>query len=121
MKSIVVILISSLLLLSCASAGKKIDLGKVYDQIKLNESTKEDVIKLLGEPLSKSFDVKNETEIWHYAHVSKNITGAGLISHTLGIGSEWQTNTEVANFYFRKGIVIDINSESSDTKKFHLQ
>lgn len=108
------------MLLSCASAGKKIDLGMVYDNIKLNESTKDDVIKLLGEPLAKNFDAKNETEIWHYAYVKKNITGAGLVSHIFGVGAEWKTNTEVADFYFRDGVVVDIKSESSNTKRFNL-
>lgn len=120
MKNIVVILISSLLLLSCASAGKKIELGMVHNTIKLNESTKDDVIQLLGEPLSRNFDAKNETEIWHYAYVKKNITGAGLLGHIVGIGAEWKTKTEVADFYFRDGIVIDIKSNSSDTKRFNL-
>mgnify|MGYP001596573617 CR=1 FL=1 len=121
MKGIVAVLIFPLLLLSCATAGKQIDMSAMLDKIKLNESTKEDVLKLFGEPLLKNFDVKNETEFWHYAHVRKNITGAGIITHTLGIGSEWQTNTEVVDFYFQKGIVVDIKSESSDTTKFHLQ
>ena len=74
----------------------------VYDKIVLNESTKNDVIQLLGEPLSKDFNAKNEIEIWHYAHVKKNITGAGLLGHVVGVGAQWKTNTEVADFYMQR-------------------
>ncbi|NOY53443.1 MAG: hypothetical protein GXP58_07475 [Deltaproteobacteria bacterium] len=121
MKNVLVILLVPLLFCACATAGKEIDLTTVHDKISVNQSTKEDVRALFGEPLSKSFDAENESEIWHYAYVKKNITGAGLIEHTFRIGSEWKTKTSVVDFYFRKGVVVDIKSESSQTKKFHLQ
>ncbi len=121
MKRILVGLLLALLVLSCASAGRQIEMNTIQEKIKLKESTRDDVFKYFGEPLSKNNDVKNESEIWHYAYVSKHITGGGIITHVLGIGSEWQSNTEVIDFYFQNGVVVDIKNESSNVRKFHLQ
>jgi hypothetical protein len=121
MKGIIAILIFSFLLLSCASAGREIDTSALQDKIKLNESTKEDVLKLFGEPLFKNVDQKDGTEMWHYASVKKNITATGILANRLGIGSEWRTNTQVVDFYFQKGILVNITDNNSDTTTFHLQ
>jgi hypothetical protein len=121
MKGIIAILIFSLLFLSCASAGKQIDTSLLRDKIKLNESTKEDILTLFGEPLFKNVNQKDDTEMWHYASVKKNITATGILANRLGIGSEWRTNTQIIDFYFQKGIVINITDDNSDTTTFHLQ
>jgi len=121
MKKLFVVLLLALLSCSCATAGKEINLAVIRDNIRVNRSTQKDVTTLLGEPLSKSFDAENEREIWHYAYVRKKITGAGLVEHTFGIGSEWKTKESVVDFYFKKGVVVEIKSESSNTKNFYLQ
>jgi hypothetical protein len=114
-----ILLLMGLFVLSCSSAGIKIDMQAIKDNIRIGESTQADVLRVCGEPLSKNNDVRNEAEIWHYAYVDKNITGTGVFTHVIGVGEEWKSNTTVVDIFFKEGIVVDIKSESSSIKKFN--
>lgn len=108
-----------LILFSCASAGKKIDMEAVQKKIIIGESTKEDVLGLCGEPLSKQYDSKNKSEVWHYAHVQKNVTWLGVITHIFIRIDEWKSETKILDVYFEKDVVVDMNFDNRNTKKFY--
>jgi outer membrane protein assembly factor BamE (lipoprotein component of BamABCDE complex) len=110
-----------LMLVSCSSTGNHIDLDMVKQNIKIGESKKDDVLKVCGEPLIKDADMKNDTEMWHYARVEKNVTGLGVLTHVVGFGSETKSDKTVLDVYFSKGVVVDMKIESASTTKMHLK
>jgi outer membrane protein assembly factor BamE (lipoprotein component of BamABCDE complex) len=68
LKGIIAILLG-MVLAGCATTGnKKIINEKILSEIKIGESTKADVMEILGEPLKVTFtDV--EEEVWDYQYV----------------------------------------------------
>lgn len=70
-------LVLALMLTGCASVGRKIDTAKL-DQIKKGQSTKEDVVKLLGTPNSLTSDSEGNTTM-AYIYSRATIKGQTLI------------------------------------------
>ena len=104
---------------SCATTGKKVDIDSLKRNINIGVSTKADVLQVCGEPLTKDEDRKNEVEIWHYSSVEKSITGPGLLTHCLGIGREWETTTTIVDIFFKNDIVVDIKTTTGSSKRMH--
>lgn len=114
-----IIIVLSIFILSCATAGKRIDVEAVKQNIIIGKSTKEDVMRVCGEPIDTEYDAKNEIEIWKYAYVDKSITGTGILTHAVGIGSEWKSETTMVDIYFKKNVVYDIKCQTSSKTKMH--
>lgn len=89
MKKIALLVVSAILLTSCASAGntklKNITIEQVKQHIVEGKTTKEEVEKLYGSPDSASF-TENGNEIWTYryreatSHVSNFIPVVSIFS-----------------------------------------
>jgi hypothetical protein len=120
-KRLPIIIVLSIFILSCATSGKRIDADAVKQNIIIGKSTKEDVIRICGEPMDTEYDAKNETEIWKYAYVDKSITGAGVAAKIFGVGSEWKSETTMVDVYFKKNLVSDIKCQTSSKTKMHYQ
>lgn len=116
-----IIILLSIFVLSCATSGKRIDAEAVKQNIIIGKSTKVDVMRVCGEPMDTEYDAKNEVEIWKYAYVDKSITGAGVLTHAVGIGSEWKSETTMVDIYFKKNVVYDIKCRTSTKTKMHYQ
>ena len=108
------VLVLSIFLMSCATHGRKCEIDVLKNHIKMESSKKEDILKICGEPLTKDDNIKQGTEVWHYAYVEKNITGLGVVAHVAGVGSEWESNKTVLDVYFKNDLVVDIKTESSN-------
>jgi hypothetical protein len=123
MKRIVIILlsVSFAVTMSCATAGKSFNMEEAKRNIRMGETTKEQVLVMCGEPLSKGSDLSNEKEIWHYARVEKNITSFGVFTHMVGVGDEWKSNASTMDVSFKNGVVVDLKCESSGIKTFNLK
>lgn len=113
------VLLSALFLMvvSCSTAGRQFDSEMIKQNIKLGKSNKEDVLRICGEPLTKNSNIKEGTEIWHYAYVDKKMTGTGVLAHVAGVGSEWKSETTVMDVFLKDGIVVDLKLESSSSTK----
>ncbi len=118
-RKLAVVIVLSLLVLSCATAGKRIDAEAVKQNITVGKSTKEDVLRVCGEPMETEYDAKNQIEIWQYAHMEKNITGTGVVTHAVGIGAEWKTETTMIDIYFKNNVVYDVKTRTSSKTKMH--
>lgn len=114
-----IIIVLSIFILSCATAGKRIDVEAVKQNIIIGKSTKEDVLRICGEPINTEYDAKNEIEIWKYAYMDKSITGAGVLTSAVGIGSEWKSETTMVDIYFKKNVVYDTKCQTSSKTKMH--
>src|SRR5208283_2423424 len=92
------ILSSLILIMACASFGKQFDVGAAKQSLKIGQSTKEDVLHICGEPLSKQSS--NDLEVWSYAFIEKNITPLGYITRFFVGGTEWETQTQKMDIIF---------------------
>lgn len=116
---VVVLMILSVSLLSCASVGRELDTDAIRQNLKIGESTKEDVLAVAGEPLSKDFDtIGNET--WHYFHVKKNVTPLGVLTNQIGIGTEWKSDKTVVDVVFKANKVSDVRIQTGSSTKLNL-
>ncbi|PKN86094.1 MAG: hypothetical protein CVU51_07700 [Deltaproteobacteria bacterium HGW-Deltaproteobacteria-1] len=79
-----IILFLSMFSMSCATHGRRCEIDVLKMNIKMESSKKEDILKICGEPLTKDDNIKQGTEVWHYAYVEKNITGLGVVAHVAG-------------------------------------
>jgi hypothetical protein len=120
-RRISIIIVLFIFILSCATAGKRIDVEAVKQNIIIGKSTKEDVMRICGDPIDTEYDAKNEIEIWKYAYMEKSITGAGVAAKMVGIGSEWKSETTMVDIYFKKNVVYDIKCQTSSKTKMHYQ
>jgi hypothetical protein len=102
---------------SCATAGREINAEQIRQSIQIAKSTKVDVLNICGEPLSKSYAADNDTEMWHYAYIEKNVTPLGVLTHMLGAGTEWKSDKTVVDVYLQKGVVSDLKIETATTVK----
>jgi hypothetical protein len=120
-KRLPIVIVLSIFILSCATAGKRIDVEAVKQNIIIGKSTKEDVMRVCGEPIDTEYDAKNEIEIWRYAYMDKSITGAGVFTSLVGVGSEWKSETTMVDIHFKKNVVCDIKCQTSSKTKMHYQ
>lgn len=116
-----IIIVLFIFILSCATSGKRVDAEAVKQNVMIGKSTKEDVLRICGEPADTEYDAKSETEIWKYAYVEKTITGAGVAAKIVGIGSEWKSETTMVDIFFKKNVVSDIKCQTSSKTKMHYQ
>jgi hypothetical protein len=123
MRKVYMILAATLFmgLLSCSTAGNNFNADLIKKEISLGLSTKEDVVRTCGEPLSKNNEAAEGLEVWHYAYVDKKMTGTGIITHTVGVGDEWKSTTTVMDIYFRNDIVVDYRLENSQLKRMNYR
>ena len=103
--------------MACATVGRKFDVEVAKQNIKIGKSSTDDVLRICGEPLSKK--TESNLEIWHYSYVEKNVTGLGVFTHCLGIGTEWKSQRQLMNVFFKNGIVTDIKTDSAEDTKMH--
>lgn len=106
---------------SCATAGREINAEQVRQNIQIAKSTKDDVLKACGEPLSKSYCAETDTEIWHYAYIEKNVTPLGVLTHMVGAGTEWKSDKTVIDIYLQKSVVKDLKIETATTVKLNRE
>lgn len=118
---VVFLAIQLMVLLSCATAGKSFNADMVKEKIVIGASTKGEVVQLCGDPLSKNAEAAEGLEVWHYAYVDKNITGAGIITSSIGMGQEWKSKTIVMDIYFKNDIVVDYRLENSQVQRFNYR
>jgi len=116
---VIVISLLAIINFSCATAGRQIDSEQVKQNIKIATSTKDDVVRVCGEPLSKNYDAGTDTEVWHYAYIEKNVTPLGVLTHELGIGTEWKCNKTVVDVYLQKSVVTDLKIDTGTTVKLN--
>ena len=90
-------------------------------EIQLNQSTAEDVLRICGEPLSRKSGSNRKSEIWHYAYLKKNITGFGLITHVVGIGTETKSTRCILDIMLENDIVVDYKINQGSMKSMHFQ
>jgi len=108
-------------IVACATAGKKIDVDAIKNNVKLGVTTKAQLLQLCGEPVTAEYDAKNEMDIMHYAYIEKNITGAGVITHIVGIGDEWESKRTLVDIFIKNGIVIDMKIDTASSVKLHYK
>ncbi|NPU84253.1 MAG: hypothetical protein HPY65_07165 [Syntrophaceae bacterium] len=118
-RTLPIVLVLSLFILSCTTVGKRIDAEAVKQNILIGKSTKEDVLRICGEPADTEYDAKSQVEIWQYGYLEKNITGTGVVTHAVGIGAEWKSETTMIDIYFKNNVVYDIKSRTSSKTKMH--
>ena len=121
MKKAAVIFLMSFLLMSCASAGRKIDVDALRANIKLGETTKAQVLQICGEPESSEYDAKKDTETLHYIYIEKSMTGAGVITHVLVNADEWESKRTIVDVFVSKGIVVDMKTDVASSVKMHYK
>ncbi len=113
------VLIVVLLLAGCAT-GKKLDARIIKDNIVVGTSTKEDVLRTCGEPLGIRNSADNKKEIWHYAYVTKNVTGLGVVTNLAGIGTEVRSHKVVCDFIIENDVVVDYELQEGNIKKMNF-
>jgi len=116
-----VLLLCGLLLIvsSCLKVGNQFDSEMVKQNIKMGQSTKEDVLRVCGEPSVKYTGAQNDIEIWRYSYVDKKITPTGVLTNALGIGTEWKSESTVIEVYFKGNFVVDLKIESAQSQKLN--
>jgi outer membrane protein assembly factor BamE (lipoprotein component of BamABCDE complex) len=108
-----------LLSMACASVGQKFNIEAAKENIKIGTSTKEQVLQICGEPLSKNS--QSDMEVWHYSYIEKNVTGVGIITNIVGVGTEWKTNRQIMDVFLKNGIVTDIKTDSAEGTTMHYK
>lgn len=80
-----VILLAAILLISaCATVGNQFDMSKI-DQIKIGQTTQQEVVTLLGQPLSISRSGDGHTFLgYSYVHTEPGSTESQLFSVSIG-------------------------------------
>jgi hypothetical protein len=101
--------------------GTRIDLNTIHNDLSLGKTTKEDILRMCGEPLEKRISADQQAEVWHYAYVNKKVTGKGVLSHIVGIGIETKSNRIVFQPKFKGDILIDYDLEEGSTTHFGYQ
>jgi outer membrane protein assembly factor BamE (lipoprotein component of BamABCDE complex) len=100
---------------SCTTAGRQIDAEQVRQNIVADKSTRNDVLRVCGEPLSIESGLKSGNETWHYAYIQKNVTPLGLLTNRLGVGTEWKSDRTVVDVYLENNIVKDVKIDTGTT------
>lgn len=113
------LLIVFLMLAGCTT-GKKLDARMIKDNIVVGQSTREDVLQTCGEPLGIRNSADRKKEIWHYAYVKKNVTGLGVLTNVVGIGTEVKSHKVVCVFVIEDGIVVDYQLQEGNIKKMNF-
>lgn len=108
-----------LIVSSCLKAGNQFDYEMVRQNVKMGQSTKEDVLRVCGEPSVKYTGAQNDIEIWRYSYVDKQVTPTGVLTHAFGIGTEWKSESTVMEVYFKGNLVIDLKIENSKSQKLN--
>lgn len=114
-----VVLICVLLLTACAT-GKKLDARLIKDNIVIGETTSEEVLEICGEPLGVRNSADNRKEVWHYAYVKKSVTGLGVLTNIVGVGTEVKSHKVVCDFVIKDGVVIDYTMQEGNIKKMNF-
>jgi len=120
-RKLIIIWIAVLLNAGCSTAGKKCDVVALQENIKFGESSKDIVLSICGQPISKDHDIKGGYEVWHYAYIYKNVTPLGVLTNRIGIGTEVKSNKEMVDVFIKNDKVTDIKSESAETTNMHYQ
>ncbi len=107
------------LVAGCSSAGRQFDPARFSSSIEKGKSTKKDVIEICGQPLSTRFDSTSGVETWHYAAVNKHVTGTGVVTNLIGIGTEWQSDTMLLDVQFKGDTVEEYQMETSSRTQMH--
>lgn len=119
MRKIIIIytLFALMMIVACATVGKKFDIEAVRENIIIGKTTKYEVLQICGEPLSKKSG--SNLEVWNYSYVAKNVTIIGAITNMLGIGTEWKSHRQVMDIHLKNGIVEDIITDTAEDTKMH--
>jgi len=80
-----------------------------------------EIIQMCGEPQGKRMSADNQKEIWHYAYVKKGVTGAGVISHLVGVGVETKSEKVVFAPQFKNDVLVDYKLEEGNTTHFNFK
>lgn len=114
-------------LAGCATMGREFNRDVVMSSIVKGKSTKADIVELCGEPLTKKYDSndkaygENGMDMWHYAYVTKNVTGRGVVTNVIGVGTEWKSETTILDVYFNGNVVADVKLETTSFTQMHQQ
>jgi len=115
------ILLTSLLLTACATSGNPAVLDQtIVDQIKIGQSTKEDVQRLFGKPTTTSVSQFNnfQSEVWAYGYAKHETNPLiyfpviGLFVIAAGGWSEHESGS-VAVSFDKEGIVRSMSKYKS--------
>lgn len=106
---------------ACSTAGKRCNAIALQENVKFNESNRDVVLSICGQPISKDHDIKGGYEVWHYAYIYKNVTPLGVLTNRLGVGTEIQSKKEIVDVFFKNDKVADIKTESGETTNMHYQ
>jgi hypothetical protein len=106
-------------LVSCTTSGRRCDIAALRQNIKFGESTRSDVLKVCGEPITSELDVKGDYEVLHYAFIYKRVTPLGALTNRLGAGTEITSDKEVVDVFLKEGKVVDVKSETASNTSFH--
>ena len=116
------ILLISLLLTSCATSGNPAVLDQeIVGQIKIGQSTKEDVQRLFGKPTTTSVSQFNnfQSEVWAYGYAKHEtnpliyVPIIGLFALAAGGYGELESGS-VAVSFDKEGIVQSVSKYRSD-------
>lgn len=112
MKIIRVVSLVSVLLffISCATFDKKCDVESVKKNIIVGQATKEKVLQMCGEPISRK--TLNEVDVWHYSYKEKQPISLGTLSDAVGLGTEKKQTRQRIDFYFKDGVVFEVRTEA---------
>lgn len=106
---------------AACSTGRKIDVNMVKKEIQINQSTAEDVLRICGEPQSRRSGASKQSEIWHYAYLKKNVTGFGVFTHVVGIGTETRSKRCILDIMFEEDVVVDYKINQGSMKSMHFK
>lgn len=126
---LIVFMVMSLLILfisSCASVGQQIDVEQVKQSIIIDKSTKDDVLRICGEPTSTEFGYKSGSEVIHYEYIKKNVSAGSVIGKSLlglitlpvggvgalAVGTQWQAEKTCVDVYLDNNIVKDVKVQT---------
>ncbi len=113
-----VLMLSLLFLVGCATVN--MNRGNEFDETKTNrlikgQTTKEEVLKLLGEPMSKSFTADNET--WKYFYQKIISKAQSFIVTTAKVDTEIKS----LDITFTNGVLSDYVYTFQPFKEKHEQ
>jgi len=117
--SVILISLLAIISFSCTTAGRQIDAEQVKQNIQIAKSTTDDVLRVCGEPLSKTYDAGTDIEVWHYAYIQKTVTPLGVLTHELGVGTEWKSDRTVVDVYLHKSVVTDLQIDTGTTVRLN--
>lgn len=101
--------------ISCAAIEKKCDVESAKKNIKIGQSTRENVLQMCGEPISKKS--LNEVDIWHYSYREKNAMSLDAIADAVGMGPGKKRTRQRMDIYFKGGVAIELRTDSGEDGK----